>query len=617
VTHLLLHDPEPPSVVNGRPFLYDGGITSSNGEASCAACHVFGDFDGLAWDLGNPGGVVVPNPNPFLQAPGLPVILNPVFHPLKGPMTTQTLRGMDGDGPMHWRGDRTDLNTSSGFPEDERKNFITFNVAFDSLLGRGGPLTSTQMGAFADFILQVTPPPNPIRALDNSRTTDESAGMNRFFNGISDAALPCVGCHVTSPIDFGTRGGSTFEGESQEFKVPHFRNLYTKVGMFGMPYVGFAKPGDNGFTGDQVRGFGFLHDGSVDTLFRFANAAVFNLNATERRQVEAFLLAFDSNLAPIVGQQITLTSTNGGAAGPRIDLLIARAAANECDLTVKGTRLGLQRGWLRRANGLFRTDRIAEADVTDVALRAQASAADGERTYTCVPPGSGIRTALDRDEDGLLDRDELDQGTDPADPNSPPPTTSSTTTTTLPPAATLIQTTALKLTDGRPASTDPARSRMKFKSTTSQDPPVNRIIPPAPGSAADPTIAGGTLSVYNTTNLVPFDNDSVTVQLPASGWTVTKAGVYRFRGDVGSPVQKVLLRSNRIAITAGKAGWTYTLDEPFQGRIGVRLQVGAATVWCSNADAKATGHPATTLPNDHPGRFIAQPKTPPPATCPD
>ena len=29
---------------------------------------------------------------------------------------------------------------------------------------------------------------------------------------------------------------------------------------------------DNGFLGDQVRGFGFLHDGSVDTLFRFLSA---------------------------------------------------------------------------------------------------------------------------------------------------------------------------------------------------------------------------------------------------------------------------------------------------------------------------------------------------------
>jgi hypothetical protein len=32
---------------------------------------------------------------------------------------------------------------------------------------------------------------------------------------------------------------------------------------------------DVSFTGDQVRGFGFIHDGSVDTVFRFHGATVF------------------------------------------------------------------------------------------------------------------------------------------------------------------------------------------------------------------------------------------------------------------------------------------------------------------------------------------------------
>ena len=52
-----LHNPEPDSIVDGRPFLYDAGrLTSGNGEASCASCHIFGDFDGLAWNLGDPDG---------------------------------------------------------------------------------------------------------------------------------------------------------------------------------------------------------------------------------------------------------------------------------------------------------------------------------------------------------------------------------------------------------------------------------------------------------------------------------------------------------------------------------------------------------------------------------
>jgi hypothetical protein len=41
-------------------------------------------------------------------------------------------------------------------------------------------------------------------------------------------------------------------------------------------------------------------------------------------------------------------------------------------------------------------------------------------TYTCVPPGSGKRVGVDRDEDGAWDGDERQAHTDPADPDSKP-----------------------------------------------------------------------------------------------------------------------------------------------------------------------------------------------------
>src|SRR5262249_11504975 len=149
-------------------------------------------------------------------------------------------------------------------------------------------------------------------------------------------------------------------------KIPHLRNAYQKVGMFGFPAIPqISGGGSNLNQGDQVRGFGFLHDGSIDTLFRFHASNVFQLNDTDQRNLEQFVLAFDSNLAPIVGQQVTLTSTNSGVAGPRINLLIARAQANECELTVKGTVGGIARGALRLASGQFRTDRASEALLTD------------------------------------------------------------------------------------------------------------------------------------------------------------------------------------------------------------------------------------------------------------
>ena len=442
IGHVRVYNPEPPAVVTGRPFLYDAVTTSSNGEAACASCHIFGDFDSLAWDLGNPDDVVLPELNPFRVVD--PIGLSfPNHHPLKGPMTTQSLRGMDNEGPMHWRGDRSGANDiPMGSALDEAADFKRFNVAFASLLGRSGPLTDAQMQAFTDFILQVTYPPNPIRNLDNTLTPDQQAGHDFFTNSSnSDVFQPCHGCHTLDPAagHFGTDGFSSFEFETQLLKIPHLRNAYQKVGMFGMPQVSFFNGGDNGNKGNQVRGFGFLHDGSVDTLFRFHKASVFNQmnpggfpipnpggipNGTAgdplRRQLEQFVLAFDSNLAPIVGQQITLTSTSGTAVGQRIDLLIARATAGECDLVVKGTLDGEARGWVRIANGSFQSDRKLDHLPTDAELRTQASTAGQELTYTCVPPGSGMRVGVDRDEDGYFDRDEIDAGSDPADPLSIP-----------------------------------------------------------------------------------------------------------------------------------------------------------------------------------------------------
>src|SRR6185295_16891876 len=128
IAHLSLHNPEPAGVVAGRPILYDARLTSSNGETSCASCHVFADFDSLGWDLGNPDDTTLANPNPFEVGGGGP------FHPMKGPMTTQSLRGMANHGPMHWRGDRTGGSNPGGQPLDENAGFNRFIVAFDGLL---------------------------------------------------------------------------------------------------------------------------------------------------------------------------------------------------------------------------------------------------------------------------------------------------------------------------------------------------------------------------------------------------------------------------------------------------------------------------------------------------
>src|SRR5262249_32364171 len=146
--------------------------------------------------LGNPDARVTPMPGPFATPPTNfftnppSPIPNPSFFPMKGPMVTQSLRGMANHGPMHWRGDRTgglDANNDvlpSAQPDtgtfDEHAAFKKFQAGFTDLLGRSEFIPDADMEAFTDFILQVTYPPNPIRALDNSLTPDQAAGRQLF-----------------------------------------------------------------------------------------------------------------------------------------------------------------------------------------------------------------------------------------------------------------------------------------------------------------------------------------------------------------------------------------------------------------------------------------------------
>ena len=444
---LPLPNPEPASVVQGRPMLYDATAFSGNGEASCASCHIFGDLDDIAWDLGNPDDVVTTNPLPINLGEPLAIIAGKLlfnfrgamngsgnaneFHPMKGPMTTQTLRGLRNSGAMHWRGDRS--NGAFGVDAtDPNLSFDNFIVAFPGLIGSPAQPPVADMQRFTDFQLQVFLPPNPVRRLDNSLTAAQQRGRDFYFgprtsDGLNVPILgdiltifegfTCNGCHELDPAEgeFGTGKRASFEGIiPQIFKVPHLRNVYTKVGMFGAPKVDSFDAPDSGNTGDQVRGYGFTNDGTVDTMFRFFTAAVFrplptsgfpllNPDAT-RRDVEQFMLAFDSDLAPVVGQQVTLAADNAGAVGPRIDLLEQRARTSfvsgalggtvkECDLVAKVVQGGAMRGFLYDAAASNFVPAGGGAAVSDAALRGLALTPGQEVTYTCVPPGSGSRIA--------------------------------------------------------------------------------------------------------------------------------------------------------------------------------------------------------------------------------
>jgi hypothetical protein len=104
----------------------------------------------------------------------------------------------------------------------------------------------------------------------------------------------------------------------------------------------------------------------------------------------------DSDLAPVVGQQVTWRPDSPSAVDGRLQLLRERAAVvsprPECDLMVRGSIDGTAHTGLLQSDGnwLMR----GGATRTDAALRALATAAQ-PLTFTCLPPRSGRRAALD------------------------------------------------------------------------------------------------------------------------------------------------------------------------------------------------------------------------------
>jgi YVTN family beta-propeller protein len=383
-------NPEPAQVRDGRRFLYNGAF-SAHGDLSCASCHLGGHRDGLAWDLGDPQGQMqqVVSNNPLF-----PFTAN--FHPMKGPMTTQSLRGIISTNPfqttepLHWRGDRAGLDN--------------FNPAFVSLLGGQRQLNATELAAFTALVRTLTYPPNPNENLDRT-VPNPPTGPNALRGGqlfqtapFDGNFLTCSQCHATLlGSNLGTNRliiPAQALAESQDFKVPQLRGLYQKTGLTRAP-------------GEQLAGFGFAHDGNFDSLFSFLHAPVFNFQSdAQRRDVEAFVLAFDTGTAPAVGLQVTINASNKGtqAVSDRVNLLVNQANIGNCDLIVRGIFNGQRRGFAYSGGGAFQPDRTAEPTTTAQALM-QAADAGAELTFTGVPVGAGRRLGIDRDLDGVLDGD--------------------------------------------------------------------------------------------------------------------------------------------------------------------------------------------------------------------
>jgi YVTN family beta-propeller protein len=375
-------DPTPTVILAGRGFLYDAKL-SGNGSGSCASCHVDADGDVLAWNLGDPGGsmtTVVNNGQSFQM------------HPMKGPMTTRTLRGLTGTDPLHWRGDIVD--------------FSDFNQFFDSLMG-SSQLSDSDMSAYEAYIDTIAFLPNPNQNLDRSYSTSLNGGnaINGQFDFLNvqintSPTNTCNSCHNSNPGPGSNFKILTRANLPQPMKVPTLRNIYQKLNF------------SNANGAASIDGFGLDSDGSKSTLVQLLDEPVlggFTNNPQAQSDVAAFLISFDTGTAPAVGYTRTVTAANV-TADPTIAgdwaTLQSQAAAANIDLICQGTIQGQLANCLYQpGTGTYTTDTTGVGPFTQAQLIAFIQAGD-TLSVMGVPPGTGVRFGLDRNRNGIMNGDE-------------------------------------------------------------------------------------------------------------------------------------------------------------------------------------------------------------------
>jgi YVTN family beta-propeller protein len=352
-------DPTPALLKSGRGFLYDAKL-SGNGTGACASCHVDGDMDHLAWNLGDPTGSMTST------------VQNGVtisFHPMKGPMTTQTLRGLLNLSPYHWRGDKA--------------NFAAFNVAFDELMG-GSQISTQNMSLYTNFANSILFLPNPNENLDRTMPTSLNGG--NAVTGQSDfLTIPgtggggkkgtCNACHASDPGPGSNRVIQDPTGTQQPLKVPELRNVYQKL-LFNTHAV------------TTIDGFGLGHDGSSPGLAAFLSHALFkSYTAAEKTDIIAYSLCFDTGTAPAVGYTITLTAANSAASAANWATLQSQASAGNIDLIARGTIQGAVHGLLYQTSS---SNYIGDTGTVYTQAQLEAFIAAGDTlSFMGVYPGTG------------------------------------------------------------------------------------------------------------------------------------------------------------------------------------------------------------------------------------
>ena len=158
---------------------------------------------------------------------------------------------------------------------------------------------------------------------------------------------------------------------------------------------------------------------------------------------------------------------------------------------------------------------------------------------------------------------------------------------------------------------------MVFVASTAHDSAVQRVVAPLPGSSGDPTLGGATLQVYNAAGLTSDASPSCCRR--AAGRRSadrTRRGVGASAATRAAPIRSIVVKDDRIVVRGGRSNWAYSLDEPIQGEVALRLQLGSDAGWCAETAASPKGSPPSTAKTDRPGLFKASAGSPAPATCP-
>jgi hypothetical protein len=306
-------------------------------------------------------------------------------------MTTQTLRGLKGLEPLHWRGDRA--------------TFLNFNPAFDSLMG-GQPLSSADMQAYKTFVETIVFQPNPNRNLDNSLPATLAGGDPRagetFFRNTSffipavGVSLKCADCHghptgITSSSSLRIAQGDATD-IVQPMKAPQLRSVYQKVFL------------DHTSDAESLAGFGLEHDGSRDGIAHAHTGPRFESIQNDQtiiNNLTAFLLCFDTGTSPAVGYDLTVARKNLASVtmSNQWNTLEQQAQLGRIDLIAKAEFGGL---FYDRAARNYRSD--LQAGLVRSRAWIESEITSGATvTLMGVPFGSGLRMGIDRNLDGNLD----------------------------------------------------------------------------------------------------------------------------------------------------------------------------------------------------------------------